>query len=186
MSLLCCAEQSAPHELLPCICTDWVKVLDFSLICESICDLCLAILDQNFWKATQFTHPRCLQGCGFSLILIWFVVQFPSNVWQSWIQVFGFGLHNPGICRLWILQFQCFAIWTILVLLPAGHSAWLADSLDLVDGLLADPLVSCAITSSASIQREWAAAVEYIHDAATVMDVATLMALSPGQWKTLC
>jgi hypothetical protein len=62
----------------------------------------------------------------------------------------------------------------------------LADSLDLVNGLLADPLVSCAITSSASIQREWAAAVEYIHDAATVMDVATLIALSPGQWKTLC
>ncbi len=75
---------------------------------------------------------------------------------------------------------------TFAALLPAGHSALSATSRDLEMALRANPVVTGSVPALERSRRERAATVEYLQDAANVIDVATLMALSVGQRKVLC
>ena len=75
---------------------------------------------------------------------------------------------------------------TFAALLPAGHSRLSATSRDLEMALRANPIVTGSVPALGHSRRKWAAAVEYLQDAANVVDVATLMALSVSQRKVLC
>jgi hypothetical protein len=75
---------------------------------------------------------------------------------------------------------------TFLALLPVGHPALSATSNALERALKANPMVSGTVPLLERTRREWAAAVEYLQDASTVVDMATVAALAPGQRKVLC
>ena len=75
---------------------------------------------------------------------------------------------------------------TFLALLPVGHPLLSATSNALERALKANPMVSGSVPALERARREWAAAVEYLQDASTVVDMATVAALAPGQRKVLC
>ena len=75
---------------------------------------------------------------------------------------------------------------TFLALLPVGHAAISSTPGALEIALKANPMVSGSVPSTDRLRREWAAAVEYLQDPATVVDMATVAALASGQRKVLC
>ena len=75
---------------------------------------------------------------------------------------------------------------SFLASLPAGHSIRSATTIDLATGLRAEPLINGPIPAALNTRKEWAAAAEYLNDATIVVDVASVMGLSPGQRTTLC
>ena len=75
---------------------------------------------------------------------------------------------------------------TFLALLSVRHAVLSSNSSALEIALTASPMVFGTVPAAERVRREWAAAVEYLQDPSTVVDMATVAALAPGQRTVLC